>query len=250
MYASRKRFRLSSFFWREPGALVLRAKEAGAIVLHTVASANMARRAVESGVDVVVAQGWEAGGHVRGTVATLPLIPAVVDVVARLPWLPPAALRTVAGSPPCSHSAPRAHGSAPDFSLAGRRPYIRATASGCLARPRTTPFSLRSCSNAQGIITEPGNMVLYVAGYPAILGLQPLYFRDSKLARHGCSPAQLARDSPQTPFLTPIWLPMNSSDDALRVSESATLKWSELFGLCYRFPRVVDGFLVPVGSLP
>ena len=74
-----------SFFWREPGALVRRAKEAGAIVLHTVASANMARRAVESGVDVVVAQGWEAGGHVRGTVATLPVIPAVVDVVGTTP---------------------------------------------------------------------------------------------------------------------------------------------------------------------
>ena len=42
-----------SFFWREPGALVRRAKEAGAIVLHTVASANMVRRAVESGVDVL-----------------------------------------------------------------------------------------------------------------------------------------------------------------------------------------------------
>jgi NAD(P)H-dependent flavin oxidoreductase YrpB (nitropropane dioxygenase family) len=29
-----------------------------------------------------VAQGWEAGGHVWGTVATLPLVPAVVDAVA------------------------------------------------------------------------------------------------------------------------------------------------------------------------
>jgi nitronate monooxygenase len=74
-----------SFFWREPGALVRRAKEAGAVVLHTVASAEMARCAVESGVDVVVAQGWEAGGHVRGTVATLPLIPAVVDAVGTTP---------------------------------------------------------------------------------------------------------------------------------------------------------------------
>jgi NAD(P)H-dependent flavin oxidoreductase YrpB (nitropropane dioxygenase family) len=46
------------FFWREAGALLVRrAKEAGAIVLHTVASVHMARRAVESGVDVVVAQG-------------------------------------------------------------------------------------------------------------------------------------------------------------------------------------------------
>ncbi len=36
-------------------------------------------------MDVVVAQGWEAGGHVRGTVATLPLVPAVVDAVAPVP---------------------------------------------------------------------------------------------------------------------------------------------------------------------
>jgi NAD(P)H-dependent flavin oxidoreductase YrpB (nitropropane dioxygenase family) len=36
-------------------------------------------------VDIVVAQGWEAGGHVRGTVATMPLIPAVVDAVSPAP---------------------------------------------------------------------------------------------------------------------------------------------------------------------
>ena len=34
---------------------------------------------------MIVAQGWEAGGHVRGTVATLPLVPAVVDAVAPVP---------------------------------------------------------------------------------------------------------------------------------------------------------------------
>jgi enoyl-[acyl-carrier protein] reductase II len=39
-----------------------------------------ARRAVEAGCDVVVAQGTEAGGH-TGTVAALPLIPQVVDAV-------------------------------------------------------------------------------------------------------------------------------------------------------------------------
>ena len=74
-----------SFFWRDPSALVQRAKAAGATVLHTVASAGDAKRAVDAGVDVVVAQGWEAGGHVRGTVATLPLIPAVVDAVSPTP---------------------------------------------------------------------------------------------------------------------------------------------------------------------
>jgi len=46
--------------------------------------------------------------------------------------------------------------------------------------------------NAQGMITEPGNMVIYVAGYPAIMGLQPLYFRDSELARRARIPAESA----------------------------------------------------------
>ena len=41
--------------------------------------------AVDRGVDVIVAQGWEAGGHVRSQVATLPLVPAVVDAVAPVP---------------------------------------------------------------------------------------------------------------------------------------------------------------------
>jgi nitronate monooxygenase len=74
-----------SLFWREPSALVARAKAGGAIVLHTVSTAKEARQAVECGVDIVVAQGWEAGGHVRGTVATMPLIPAVVDAVGPVP---------------------------------------------------------------------------------------------------------------------------------------------------------------------
>jgi NAD(P)H-dependent flavin oxidoreductase YrpB (nitropropane dioxygenase family) len=71
-----------SFFWRDPSALVPRAKANGAVVLHTVGSAAAARQAMDCGVDVVVAQGWEAGGHVRGTVATMALVPAVVDAVA------------------------------------------------------------------------------------------------------------------------------------------------------------------------
>jgi NAD(P)H-dependent flavin oxidoreductase YrpB (nitropropane dioxygenase family) len=71
-----------SFFWRDPSALVVRVKAGGAIVMHTVSSALEAEAAVRGGVDIVVAQGWEAGGHVRGTVATMALVPAVVDAVA------------------------------------------------------------------------------------------------------------------------------------------------------------------------
>jgi NAD(P)H-dependent flavin oxidoreductase YrpB (nitropropane dioxygenase family) len=71
-----------STFWGDPGPLVPIAHEAGAIVLHTAGDVAEARRAVDAGVDVIVAQGWEAGGHVRGEVATMALVPAVVDAVA------------------------------------------------------------------------------------------------------------------------------------------------------------------------
>ena len=74
-----------SLFWGDPAGYVEQVHDANGVVLHTVGSAEEARRAVASGVDVVVAQGWEAGGHVWGQVATLPLVPAVVDAVAPVP---------------------------------------------------------------------------------------------------------------------------------------------------------------------
>ena len=74
-----------SFFWGDPKGLVSRAKAGGAIVMQTVGSAEEAQAAVRYGVDIVVAQGWEAGGHVWGTVATMALVPAVVDAVSPVP---------------------------------------------------------------------------------------------------------------------------------------------------------------------
>ncbi len=77
--------RIVSLFWGDPTGYVEQVHDADGVVLHTVGSAEEARRAVAGGVDVVVAQGWEAGGHVWGQVATLPLVPAVVDAVAPVP---------------------------------------------------------------------------------------------------------------------------------------------------------------------
>jgi nitronate monooxygenase len=77
--------RIVSFLMGDPDSYVGPVHDAGGLVLHTVGSAEEARRAVACGVDVVVAQGWEAGGHVLGRVATLPLVPAVVDAVASVP---------------------------------------------------------------------------------------------------------------------------------------------------------------------
>lgn len=65
----------------DPGApIVQMLKEAGIIVLPVVPSVEHARRVEEEGADAIVASGAEAGGHV-GNVATLPLLPQVVDAV-------------------------------------------------------------------------------------------------------------------------------------------------------------------------
>jgi nitronate monooxygenase len=77
--------RIVSFMWGDPASYVQPVHDAGGLVLHTVGTAEEARRAVGAGVDVIVAQGWEAGGHVWGRIATLPLVPAVVDAVAPVP---------------------------------------------------------------------------------------------------------------------------------------------------------------------
>ncbi len=77
--------RIVSLMWGDPAGYVEQVHDANGVLLHTVGSAEEARRAAASGVDVVVAQGWEAGGHVWSQVATLPLVPAVVDAVTPVP---------------------------------------------------------------------------------------------------------------------------------------------------------------------
>lgn len=74
-----------SFAWDDPSPYIEQAHAAGSLVMYTVASAAGARQAVDSGVDVIVTQGWESGGHIRGQVATMPLVPRVVDAVNPTP---------------------------------------------------------------------------------------------------------------------------------------------------------------------
>src|SRR3954447_7192129 len=74
-----------SFFWGDANSLIGEARAADAIVCVTVGTAEEGRAAAAAGADVVVAQGWEAGGHVWGTVSTLALVPRVVDAVSPVP---------------------------------------------------------------------------------------------------------------------------------------------------------------------
>jgi enoyl-[acyl-carrier protein] reductase II len=64
----------------DPGPVVQRAHELGMTVIALVGNTKNARRVVESGVDIVVAQGYDGGGH-TGRVGTLSLLPAVLDAV-------------------------------------------------------------------------------------------------------------------------------------------------------------------------
>ncbi len=57
--------------------------------------------------------------------------------------------------------------------------------------------------NDQGEIEKAGDMVIYVAGYPAIYGKQPLYFKDPVfLARASVPAPKLSDKLIQTPELT------------------------------------------------
>jgi NAD(P)H-dependent flavin oxidoreductase YrpB (nitropropane dioxygenase family) len=72
-------------FWGDPTAYVARAHAAGVKVMDQVGSVADAQRAARAGVDAVIAQGVEAGGHVAGEVTTMALVPRVVDAVAPIP---------------------------------------------------------------------------------------------------------------------------------------------------------------------
>jgi enoyl-[acyl-carrier protein] reductase II len=73
-----------SFALGDPGDLIDRAHDVGALVMLQVTTVAQAELGAERGVDVIIAQGGEAGGY-GGDVSTLALVPQVVDAVAPIP---------------------------------------------------------------------------------------------------------------------------------------------------------------------
>jgi nitronate monooxygenase/enoyl-[acyl-carrier protein] reductase II len=73
-----------SFALDDPGDLVRQAHDAGARVMLQVTTVGQAIQAAERGVDVIIAQGGEAGGY-SGNVSTMALVPQVVDAVSPIP---------------------------------------------------------------------------------------------------------------------------------------------------------------------
>src|SRR6185295_3274330 len=73
-----------SFHLGVPADLVARAHDEGILWIQQVMNRAQAVEAVEAGADVIVAQGGEAGGN-SGWVATMVLVPQVVDVAGGIP---------------------------------------------------------------------------------------------------------------------------------------------------------------------
>lgn len=78
------------FAWARPDqdlkAYFGRAHGVGCKITHMAGSVPEAVRAAEAGADIIIAQGTEGGGHV-GWMASMPLVPMVVDAVAPVPVL-------------------------------------------------------------------------------------------------------------------------------------------------------------------
>jgi NAD(P)H-dependent flavin oxidoreductase YrpB (nitropropane dioxygenase family) len=70
----------------DPGPWLDRLHKSGTVVMAVVGAVRHARKVMASGVDVIVAQGHDAGGH-NSPIGTMALIPQVVDAVAPIPVL-------------------------------------------------------------------------------------------------------------------------------------------------------------------
>ncbi|MDR2297439.1 MAG: nitronate monooxygenase [Comamonas sp.] len=69
-------------FWDVDHAVIARLREAGIVVVHQVGSAAEALLAQEAGAQALIAQGVEAGGHVRGRLPLMELLNQVLSVVS------------------------------------------------------------------------------------------------------------------------------------------------------------------------
>ena len=68
----------------DPGDHVSRAHDAGSLFMQQVTSVEQARLVADRGVDVIIAQGTEGGGF-TGRIASIVIVPQVVDAVAPIP---------------------------------------------------------------------------------------------------------------------------------------------------------------------
>jgi nitronate monooxygenase len=85
--AIEERVPLLVLFWGDPSRFVGDAHRGGMKVFVQVGSVEEAKSAASAGVDGIIAQGIEAGGHVKGTTSVWELVPAIAEAVAPVPVL-------------------------------------------------------------------------------------------------------------------------------------------------------------------
>jgi nitronate monooxygenase len=77
------RARVIDFFWGDPDPELVRlVHDAGGLASWQIGSTGEAMAAEAAGCDFIIAQGFEAGGHIRGTLGLLPLLSSVLDAVS------------------------------------------------------------------------------------------------------------------------------------------------------------------------
>jgi NAD(P)H-dependent flavin oxidoreductase YrpB (nitropropane dioxygenase family) len=82
-----ERVPLLVLFWGDPRPYVAEAQRGHTKVFIQVGSVEEATAAAAAGVDAMIAQGVEAGGHVKSRTALSTLVPAVVEAVKPVPVL-------------------------------------------------------------------------------------------------------------------------------------------------------------------
>ena len=84
-------------FWGDPRPYVKEAHRRGTKVFIQVGSVEEAQAAAEAGVDAIIAQGVEAGGHVKSTTSLSTIVPAVVEAVKPVPVIAAGGIATGRG---------------------------------------------------------------------------------------------------------------------------------------------------------
>lgn len=84
-------------FWGDPKPYVEEAHRRGTKVFIQVGSVEEAKAAAEAGVDAIIAQGVEAGGHVKSTTSLSTIVPSVVEAVKPVPVIAAGGIATGRG---------------------------------------------------------------------------------------------------------------------------------------------------------
>jgi Nitronate monooxygenase len=157
------RAQVVEIFYGDPDAVLVRTvHDSGALASWQVSSAAEAWAAVEAGCDFVVAQGTEAGRHVRGRLGLLALLPEVLGAV-EVPVLAAGGVGTARGWPQRWPRAPTGCGSAPGSWPRPSRALTLSTWPPSSKPAARTRCSLRR-SGCSGLAPPPGAAFLCGGG--------------------------------------------------------------------------------------